>query len=266
MAMSTPAAPRSHDEYVDDVWLYECLSCQVAQVRYGPTGTSWIWAYRGLWRSKHVLFFRPAPWMIEGATLPVGEEIHDDLAAHALHLGRERAYYWAVVEAPLGVRLSAIVAELARRGRRLDDAVVLDLVARTRECIKSGPAGDTFVTWEGPLWLAPEFAECWAAEHPSHHGDEEWDVLVLEHAWALRAILSGAPGITTPLLGDVSPALGAIAEQASFESLASSGEAFFTSCAEIAGADRSAVGELAALARELFADVFARQRVIDPAR
>jgi hypothetical protein len=53
------AAPHRRDEMFRDVWLYERLSHQIAEVRHNPTNTTWVYAYRGLWNCVPVMVFRP---------------------------------------------------------------------------------------------------------------------------------------------------------------------------------------------------------------
>lgn len=58
------AAPIDHGEMLHGIWLYERLTTLRGDVRHGPTGTSWVWAYRGLLRDLPVMVFRPGQWLL----------------------------------------------------------------------------------------------------------------------------------------------------------------------------------------------------------
>jgi hypothetical protein len=96
-----------------------------------------------------------------------GASILEDLAGQAIEQGADQRCGWAAVPAPPGVRLRAIVLEFAERGCRLPDHLVLDLVERTRQALPLGRTGDTFIGWDGALWLAPTFPGSWRATRPS---------------------------------------------------------------------------------------------------
>lgn len=264
--MTTAAAPHEHVETFHGIQLYECLTHQVGVIRHGPSNTTWVYAYRGITSAGvPVIVFRPGPWLMDLDDVR-GASILEDLAGHAIEHGADQRCGWAAVPAPPGVRLRAIVLELAEHGRRLPDHLVLDLIERTRQALPLGRTGDTFIGWDGALWLAPTFPGSWEDEMPSIVSGDVYDALVLDGSAALREVLTGAlpaPRISfrserkesLALPPDVCPALAEIAD-ARLE--APDDGAFFRRCARVAAAAGTA-GELAALARELFPDARARQ-------
>lgn len=102
-----------------------------------------------------------------------------------------RPYPWAAIEAPPGVRLRALALHLAAGWHDISDDAIRDLVTRTQPLRSIG--GDTFVSWDGSLWLAPAFPGAFQDECPSHVGDEIYDALTLDRPSALRDMLAGLP-------------------------------------------------------------------------
>ena len=267
--MTTAAAPYEHVENFHGIQIYECLTRQVRHIRHGPSNTTWVYAYRGVTSAGvPVIVFRPGPWLMDLDDVR-GDKITEDLAGHAIEGGSDERCGWAAVPAPLGVRLRAIVLELAERGQRLPERIVLDVVERTRQALPLGRTGDTFVGWDGSLWLAPTFPRSWKSEAPSINIGDVYDALVLDGSVALREVLTGTvprsiisfsegnPGyVPRPALPrDITTALGEIADGSD---AALNGERFFARCAQIAP-PAVAPSELATLARELFPDAYVRQ-------
>lgn len=195
------AAPLPHEEHCYGVRLYERLSTQAGPVRHGPSGTSWVYAYRGVTGAgQPVMLFRPGDWLlgleVDGA--PRGASILADVGDRALRAEAAPAGCFAIVAAPPGVRLRALALAAAARGVQLPDAVLLDLAARSGAALERG-GGDTFVGWDGQLWLAPAFPASFRDEQPSLHGDEVYDALVIDGPERLREVLLGT--LPPPLFG-----------------------------------------------------------------
>jgi hypothetical protein len=184
------AVPVAHDEVSHGVYLYERLSQLGGWVRHNPTGTSWVFAYRGLWRCVPVILFRPGPWLL-GPGISFSDAIIKDVGDRAIATFTAMGTYGAaLVEAPPGVRLRALSLALIAREERIPHAVIFDLVRRTAQ---EPPQGDTFIGWDGSLWFSPEFELSWDSEMPSVVGDEVYDSLVLDSPAALHGMLCGLP-------------------------------------------------------------------------
>jgi hypothetical protein len=272
--MTTAAAPDEYDETFHGVRLYECLTRQVGAIRHGPSGTTWVYAYRGVTAAGvPVIVFRPGPWLLDLDDVR-GDQIVEDLTGHAVESGGDERCGWAAVVAPPGVRLRAIVLELAERGMQLPEYQVLDLIARTHQALPLGRTGDTFIGWDGALWLAPAFPASLRAEAPSINLGDIFDALVIDRSTALHEVLTGElpPAFSVDVLDgkgparaalprDISPALAEIAAPGA--RLAN--DAFYARCAEIAGPppqgtpSADAARALGAVARGLFPDAHARQ-------
>lgn len=193
------AVPVAHDEVFRGVYLYERLTQLSAEVRHNPTGTTWVFAYRGLWKCLPVILYRAGPWL-RGPGGSVSDAIVEDVGERAsaafVAMG---TYGAALVEAPPGVRLRALTLALIAREERIPLAVICDLVRRTAP---EPPQGDTFVGWDGSLWFSPRFERSWEDEAPSVDGLEVYDALVLDSPAALRGMLGGLPPAlfsTTPV-------------------------------------------------------------------
>lgn len=184
------AVPVAHDEMFRGVYLYERLTQLNTRVRHNPTGTSWVFAYRGLWKSLPVILYRAGPWLLgHGVSFSnaIVKDVGERASASFVAMG---TYGAALVEAPPGVRLRALTLALIAREERIPLAVICDLVRRTAP---EPPQGDTFVGWDGSLWFSPRFEHSWNSEYPSVDGTEIYDALVLDSPAALRGMLGGLP-------------------------------------------------------------------------
>jgi uncharacterized protein (TIGR02996 family) len=271
----TGAAPFAHDEMFRGVWLYEELSCQVANISHNPTGTGWVYASRGLWKSIPVMVFRPGDWLRTPGHVRHGEHILTDLGDRAIHSEHLRDYSWAMIEAPAGVRLRALIDVLVATGRCLADDLVFDLVRRTHRLLDTG-GGDSFLGWDGSLWLSPKFTRCWNAEFPSLIGNEVHDALVLDSPEALihlfdapltseeafeafRVYLDGEAR-NRELPADASPALRSVLEPTIGRYEPAATLEMFVRCERLATTPpERCARELAALLRQHFPDAYERQ-------
>lgn len=259
-----PAAPVPHEETFHGIRLYERLTELSGNIRHGPSNTTWVFAFRGVKDGQPVILFRSADGLGDAP-----RELVEDVGRHAVASGG----HWALVEAPPGVRLRALVLEAARR-QRLTAALVLDAVVRTEQALKQGRGGDTFVGWDGSFWLAPTFPRSWKSEYASIVGTEVYDALTLDSAYGLHQVVTGslplpifasaanqvrvAAGLEAPMsLPPVPETFGR--ELARIISLGQSGCDFFERCRAVAPG-KSFAPEWAELAQGLFPEAFDRQR------
>lgn len=266
------AAPIPHAELFEGIWLYERLTNIIPWVCHGPTNTSWVWAYRGLWNTTEVIVFRPgddAAWH--------ENVIAEDIGGRAI---RPRADWppstWAMIAAPPGVRLRAVAMALAAQDEALDDAAIFHIVAQTEGAGPEDVVGDTFVGWDGSLWFCPTFPRCWQLEMPSWIGGNVRDALVLDNHFRLREMLAGLPRRGEHLLetfasfeggphhaalpASTGPQVRALLDEFRGPYRPGARDWFLARCRVLARASLSATRELRAILRATFPTVYDRQR------